>query len=272
MKRYEWEDALIEAQVDGRITDTALMVALKISKAINWAPTKYDRPGLYWSNDEACAKVGVARSTFYKMMKKLKRAGFVEQVKGNIVPALSPTETPRVIEESPTETSIEHEARPIEQKESPTETLESPSETPESPPETSLSLQGDTFSEDICSEDLLSEDICSGEDESDDSSHFEDCSLGIEERDSVQERAGPVELPPIHTRYEAALALAREKSGTRLPESVWRHIEHLVYSSSYLPDENRAYARVIRAMEAAELHAQYVGEWEEEVSELTEAV
>ena len=126
LQRYTWDDALIEAQINGTINDRDLLVALKLSKAINWSPKDARVPGLYWANEEAAAAVGISRSTLYKALRELKRAGFFTLVKGNLVP---------VIPESLSETK----------------TAKSLSETPKSPSD-------NPFSEDILSEDTLSED------------------------------------------------------------------------------------------------------------------
>ena len=126
LQRYTWDDALIEAQINGTINDRDLLVALKLSKAINWSPKDARVPGLYWANEEAAAAVGISRSTLYKALRELKRAGFFTLVKGNLVP---------VIPESLSETK----------------TAKSLSETPKSPSD-------NPFSEDIFSEDILSED------------------------------------------------------------------------------------------------------------------
>ena len=97
MQRYEWEDSLIQAQADGLINDTALLVALKLSKAINWAPKKRAVPGLYWANEDAAQAVGIKRASLYRGLKTLKEQGFFELVNGNLVPTLpkSQIETPK---------------------------------------------------------------------------------------------------------------------------------------------------------------------------------
>ena len=129
VQRYTWDDALIDAQTNGTINDRDLLVALKLSKAINWSPKDARVPGLYWANEEAAAAVGISRSTLYKALRELKRAGFFTLVKGNLVPVI-----PKSL----------------------SETAQSLSETPESLSETSKSLSDNPFSEDILSEDSLS--------------------------------------------------------------------------------------------------------------------
>ena len=140
LQRYTWDDALIEAQINGTINDRDLLVALKLSKAINWSPKDARVPGLYWANEEAAAAVGISRSTLYKALRELKRAGFFTLVKGNLVPVIpkSPSETKTAKSLSETPKSL-------------LETSKSLSETPKSPSD-------NPFSEDILSEDTLSED------------------------------------------------------------------------------------------------------------------
>ena len=138
VQRYTWDDALIDAQTNGTINDRDLLVALKLSKAINWSPKDARVPGLYWANEEAAAAVGISRSTLYKALRELKRAGFFTLVKGNLVPVIpkSLLETSKSLSETP---------------KSLLETSKSLSETPKSPSD-------NPFSEDIFSEDTLSED------------------------------------------------------------------------------------------------------------------
>ena len=147
VQRYTWDDALIDAQTNGTINDRDLLVALKLSKAINWSPKDARVPGLYWANEEAAAAVGISRSTLYKALRELKRAGFFTLVKGNLVPvipeSLSETKTAKSLSETPKSL--------LETSKSLLETSKSLSETPKSPSD-------NPFSEDILSEDTLSED------------------------------------------------------------------------------------------------------------------
>ena len=140
LQRYTWDDALIEAQINGTINDRDLLVALKLSKAINWSPKDALVPGLYWANEEAAAAVGISRSTLYKALRELKRAGFFTLVKGNLVPVI-----PESLSETKTAKSQSETPKSL------LETSKSLSETPKSPSD-------NPFSEDILSEDTLSED------------------------------------------------------------------------------------------------------------------
>lgn len=88
IKRYTWEDSLIQAAADGEITARAAFAALRLAKAINWKPVeprRKGRPGLYWKNETACEDVGLARSTFYRANKELKEAGYLELIGGNLL-------------------------------------------------------------------------------------------------------------------------------------------------------------------------------------------
>jgi len=100
MKRYTWEDSLIEAQTKGLISNGALMVALKLAKAINWKPRKGRvEPGLYWKNEEAFKAVGLGRSTYYTHREALFDLGFFVEVRGNLIPRL-PDSLPETAESS----------------------------------------------------------------------------------------------------------------------------------------------------------------------------
>lgn len=97
--------------------------------------------------------------------------------------------------------------------------------------------------------------------ESDDSpSNSFDITLEIEEWEE-EKKAGPVETPPIPTEYEEALSLAR-KHLTYVSDGVWAHAEHLLYDPSYIPEVKNPHTRLARAIEAAELYAEHMGEWE----------
>ena len=157
VQRYTWDDALIEAQINGTINDRDLLVALKLSKAINWSPKDARVPGLYWANEEAAAAVGISRSTLYKALRELKRAGFFTLVKGNLVPVI-----PKSLSETKTAKSLSETAQSLsETPESLSETPKSLLETSKSLSETSKSPSDNPFSEDILSEDILSEDMLS---------------------------------------------------------------------------------------------------------------
>ena len=88
IKRYEWEDALIDAQVQGIITNGALMVATKLSKAITWNPGNGKPSGLYWKNETALKAVGCGRATYFNHRPALFEAGFFIEVGGNLIPQI----------------------------------------------------------------------------------------------------------------------------------------------------------------------------------------
>lgn len=130
MKRYEWSDALIDAQTEGRITNGALMLAMKLAKAINWNPKDGRPAGLYWKNEDALRAVGSSRAQWFKHRESLVETGFITIEKGNLVVTM------------PDESLVETEKSPVETKESLVETEKSPVDNP--------------LSVDICSEDVLS--------------------------------------------------------------------------------------------------------------------
>ena len=131
VQRYTWEDALIDAQASKVISNGALLVALKLSKAINWNPTKRQQPGLYWKNEDALKAVGSSRASYFKHRQSLFETGFFTEVNGNLIPTLP---------------------------QSLVETTQSSVETSQSLVETEKSLGDNPFSEDILSEDICSED------------------------------------------------------------------------------------------------------------------
>lgn len=136
VKRYEWEDALVLAQREGHISNGALLVAIKLARAINWEPKDGRKPGLYWKNDEALANVGAARASYFRHKQSLVETGFFKEEAGNLIPSLP---------ESLGETT----------QQSLGETKESLPETTESLGETEKSLGDNPFTVDILSEDVL---------------------------------------------------------------------------------------------------------------------
>jgi hypothetical protein len=153
VKRYEWEDALVDAQAAGHISNGALMLCLKLARAINWSPKDKRPAGLYWKNTEALKQVGSSRAQYFKHRSVLFELGFFTEDNGNLlpqVPDLSLLET----KESPLETENDEEVSLLETEQSPVETKESPLETQESPVDNPLSV--DIFSEDVLSVDTSS--------------------------------------------------------------------------------------------------------------------
>lgn len=87
VQRYEWDDALVEAQRDGFISNGALLLCLKLSKAITWEPKDKMKPsGLYWANEEALWDVGASRSTYFRYRQSLLETGFFAIDRGNLIP------------------------------------------------------------------------------------------------------------------------------------------------------------------------------------------
>lgn len=142
VQRYTWEDALIEAQVNGVIKNGALLVALKLARAINWEPgghRKGQPSGLYWKNEEALRAVGASRTAYFDHRKALFDAGFFTEANGNLIPTLP---------------------------ESVVRTEESVVRTKESVVRTEKSVVRNPYSEDTYTEDLDSEDVLSVADSS----------------------------------------------------------------------------------------------------------
>lgn len=148
MKRYEWEDALIDAQSSGEISNGDLLVALKLAKAINWNPSAGRKPGLYWKNEDALEAVGCSRATFYRNRKSLVETGFLVMYGGNILPAIP--------QESQDETFQEVSKSQDETAKSQVETRKSQNETQKSQVEHPFTV--DILPVDVLSEDSLSED------------------------------------------------------------------------------------------------------------------
>lgn len=142
MKRYEWEDALIEAQARGEVSNGDLMVAIKLAKAINWNPSGGRKPGLYWKNEEALRAVGCGRATYFKHRKSLVETGFFAQEGGNLIPTM-PKVSSRDSQESTDETG-----------KSTVETNQSLVETPKSLGDNPFTV--DSFTVEVFSEDTLS--------------------------------------------------------------------------------------------------------------------
>lgn len=154
VKRYEWEDALIEAQAMGVIDNRDLTAGLKLAHAITWLPKDGGPSALGWKNDLAFEVVGLGRSTFYK---GLTEQGYLVLHKNNLTP---------VIPESHSETRkqfIERRealiAKHADEEKSLSETTESLVETTESLTETGKSLGDNPYSVDIYSGDTSSVDI-----------------------------------------------------------------------------------------------------------------
>ena len=116
VQRYQWEDALIDAEVEGRISQGALLLGLRLAKAILWEPNDKRPSGLYWKNETAAKAVGTSRATFHRYKQSLVETGFFKMVNGNLIatipqsqvePVLSQVET--ILSQVETEKSqVEH--------------------------------------------------------------------------------------------------------------------------------------------------------------------
>lgn len=138
-KRYEWSDALVEAQTMGFIGNGALLTAMKLAHAITWEPKDGRPSGLYWKNELAAATVGVSRATLYRQLPELKEAGFLKEVNGNLIATLP---------ESQNETRKVFEGRAEIIRKSHLETPESQSETSKSQSETQKSQSDNPYTVD----------------------------------------------------------------------------------------------------------------------------
>lgn len=124
VKRYEWEDALVDAQRDGHINNGALLLCLKLSKAITWEPKDKKPSGLYWKNEDALKDVGAGRATYFRYRESLIETGFLLEEGGNLIPVIP--------EQSHLETVLDKEESHLETNQSQVETNKSQSETQES--------------------------------------------------------------------------------------------------------------------------------------------
>lgn len=144
VERYAWSDALVQAQADRHIKNGALLLAMKLAKAINWKPKDGRPAGLYWKNKDALANVGASRATYFEHRKALFDLGFFIEIGGNLIPQL------------PNLSLLETEQSAVQTSQSALETDESALKTPESALHNPLSV--DTFSEDVLCDDSCSED------------------------------------------------------------------------------------------------------------------
>ena len=148
VQRYEWLDALVDAQTAGVIGNGALLFASKIAKAINWKPRAGKPAGLYWKNTDAFKAVGTSRATYFRVKQSLFETGFLTEEKGNLIP--------QVPDASMIEALAAFQQSQVETNESHIETTESQVETGKSQGDTPFSV--DTYTEDTYSEDVVSEE------------------------------------------------------------------------------------------------------------------
>lgn len=151
-QRYDWEDALIEAETMNVITTAGANFGYRIARVINWVPGDGRPSGLYWKNELAADVVGLSRSTLFRGMKALKEAGFLQEVGGNLLP---------VIPESQIDTKDAFDARQKALVQSHLDTKESQIDTTKSQIDTDECQIEHPYSEDTYTEDSLSEDSSS---------------------------------------------------------------------------------------------------------------
>lgn len=191
INRYDWCDALIEAEKDGWLSAGAVNMGLRLATAIFWNPADGRPSGLHWKNSAACESVGVSDRTFYRYRAELVEAGFFEPKGGNLL-----TQLP-----DPAKMA---EARGKARNESSANVATGVPSRQDGYVNVADGLrQIDTpYSGDICTGDLDSGDLYS-EDEPDGSSDYEEYEIGID--DWTSERAGLMDLPPIPTYRSKAL-------------------------------------------------------------------
>lgn len=253
MTRYDWLDALIRAQTAGHISNGGLLVATKLSMAINWSPKGGKPAGLYWKNDDAFKACGLGRATYYKHREELFGAGFFCEERQNLIPCIpeslvetaapssqSTVETMDSEEESTVETIESQSETGEENQESLVETEKSTVETGKSLVETEKSLGDNPLSVDTLSEDTFSVEERAAADAPahDASSHLETeasqpttSSSQTERSDgskSGEFRKSLVETEPVLTQQERArqkaLALRERRAaltpvGGRVPKA-----------------------------------------------------
>lgn len=235
IERYVWEDALIQAQKEGRICNGALLLALKLASAITWRPKKGREPGLYWKNQDALEAVGAGRSTYFKHRGELFDAGFFKVVKQNLIPVLpeSTVETNPTLTESTVETVTTPEKSTVE--------------TPESTPWTPESTGDNPYSVDTYTVDTYSEGTASA---TAPAAGTEELREGpASPKDSVQESdssKGSVEGSPQST-VETFSTLTLLDEGQTL-----RHCDSLGVEAVYNEDGNMNYGKTAERHGVAE--------------------
>lgn len=93
MDQLGWQQSLLRAAADGLLSDSHLLVGLKLSHEMRWDT---ETPGLYWRNADACEAAGIARATFYKARRAMLDAGLLVEIGGNLHPSDSLCERPIV--------------------------------------------------------------------------------------------------------------------------------------------------------------------------------
>lgn len=113
VKRYTWEDTLIEAESLSILPSGAVNMCLRLARAINWEPKDGGPSELRWKNEDALKSVNSSRATYFRYRSILMQTGFLTEKGGNLlplVPDLSQIET--------TESHIETDLSQIETEES----------------------------------------------------------------------------------------------------------------------------------------------------------
>jgi hypothetical protein len=142
VKRYEWEDALIEAHAMGVLGRGDLFTALRLCHAITWVPKDGGGSALRWKNETAARVVGVGRATLYRA-KGLKRHGYLIEHNKNLYPVIP--ESHNEIREA----FVERRDKIKAEAKSQTDTEESHNETTKSQTETGKSQSDNPYSVDI---------------------------------------------------------------------------------------------------------------------------
>ena len=91
VRRFQWEDAVIEAGATGGLSETAVNVALRLARVIHWEPSGGGASELRWKNELAAEAVGLGRSRFFDGNKELKAKGFLTEQNKNLFPAIPST-------------------------------------------------------------------------------------------------------------------------------------------------------------------------------------
>lgn len=236
VQRYTWSDAVVDAQAAGLISNGALMVCLKLARAINWVPADGKPSGLYWKNEDAFKSVGISRTSYYDHRAELFEKGFFKMEKGNLIPVV------------PDLSALGTDESVVRITESAVRTDESAVRNP--------------YSEDTYSEDVLSEDSLSEGEPVPDSPNYE--YLGSLKNEDFPNLSLGVERLDYFSNSESVVAVANAVEDT--PESVvrtedyskrtaadWRDIRKqrplTADEQDYINDTARAYMDAKRAQE-----------------------
>ena len=148
-QRYEWEDALIEAETVGIFPAGAVNTGLRLARQITWYSDKNKTSELRWKNELAAELVSVSRATMFRNIKTLKEEGYLLEKNGNLLPAIPESHNETVV------SFLEIQQAAIK---SHLETKKSQSETRKSQDETGQSQSDNPYTVDICTVDKYSDD------------------------------------------------------------------------------------------------------------------